>query len=134
LFRIYKDGLFLGIGIYGHWSGQEMASAAIEVINNPAFSKRIGDSSYATRIGVQTALEKLGAKSNEEGGFGLWTMETGPVSSGNYNVVVIDVMNGEIHVTGQHSFDCTNLDTLISDPTVSNISTRMLDEKMQTHF
>lgn len=79
-----------GIGIYGHWTGTDMADAAMAVLNNPAFLARCDDASYAMRIGIQTALETLGADSKSETGFGLWTTAMGPCDN-SYAIVHIFV-------------------------------------------
>lgn len=94
------------IGIYGHWAGTDMAAAAMAVINNPKFQARIGDSSYANRIGVQTALEALGSLSKEETGFGLYVGTNVPDNDG-YGIVVIDVETGTVSVDGSPILDPT---------------------------
>ena len=73
-----------------------MAEAAVRVLKNPAFRARIGDVSYATRIGVQTVLETLGASASEETGFGIWSSATGPDDNG-YRFLVIDVRSGQLY-------------------------------------
>lgn len=87
-----------GIGIYSHWAGKDMADAAMAVLESKAFKNRLGDSSYATRIGVQLALEQLGSQSGSETGFGLWTAESG-VPDNEFGIIVIDVNTGKIAVT-----------------------------------
>ena len=87
------------IGVYAHWSGKDMATAAIRVLENPAFLSRVGDPAYATRIGVQTLLEALGSKSDSDLGFGLWTSKTGPCDAGIYDIIVIDTLTGRLFVT-----------------------------------
>lgn len=89
-----------GIGVYSHWAGVGMASAAVQVLKNPAFKARLGDASYATRIAVQTALEALGASPSEETGFGLWSSATGPDDNG-YRFLVIDVKTGKLYATNE---------------------------------
>lgn len=89
-----------GIGVYGHWAGTGMAAVAAAVLANGAFRKRLGDASYAMRIGVQTALERLGVASTEETGCGLWTAATGP-DDFEYRVIVIDVDSGACYVTAE---------------------------------
>jgi hypothetical protein len=91
----FKNGEY-GIGVYGHWAGPGMAEAAVRVLQNPAFKARIGDASYATRIGVQTVLETLGASASEETGFGIWSSATGPDDNG-YRFLVIDVQSGQLY-------------------------------------
>ncbi len=91
----FKNGEH-GIGVYGHWAGPGMAEAAVRVLQNPAFKARIGDASYATRIGVQTVLETLGASASEETGFGIWSSATGPDDNG-YRFLVIDVRSGQLY-------------------------------------
>lgn len=86
-----------GIGVYGHSAGTFMADAAMAVLKNPAFKKRLGDTNYALRIGVQTALETLMADSRDEIGFGLWTPATG-VDDNQYGYIVIDVDDGTVFV------------------------------------
>jgi hypothetical protein len=87
-----------GIGVYAHWSGLGIADAAAKVMASKAFQGRIGDTNYALRLGVQLALETLGADSKEETGFGLWTPATG-ADDNEYPYVVIDVDEGVLFVT-----------------------------------
>lgn len=86
-----------GIGVYAHSSGTFMADAAMAVLKNPAFKSRLGDTNYALRIGVQTALEALMAESTAETGFGLWTPATG-ADDNEYRYIVIDVDDGAVFV------------------------------------
>lgn len=113
-----------GIGVYGHWAGVSMATAAMAVINNAAFKQRIGDCTYATRIGVQTVLEHLGALATHETGFGLWSAEMGP-GDNEHKYIVIDVGDGSVYVAGDWDNvrecelvpkpDCETLLALMSD-------------------
>jgi hypothetical protein len=111
-----------GVGVYAHWAGLQMAEAAAAVIANPAFKARVGDISYATRIGVQTALEALGVKSGEETGFGLWTSATGP-DDFEYPFIVIDLETGDCFVTREWK-NPTDSDKL-ANPTAESIAARM---------
>lgn len=86
-----------GIGVYGHWTGSRMAGAAMAVLNNKAFTERIGDAAYATRIGVQTVLNVLGADPFCDTGFGLWTDKMGE-GDNSYRFIVIDVDDGNVYV------------------------------------
>jgi hypothetical protein len=88
-----------GVGVYAHWAGTGMAAAAMAVLKSKAFKARLGDTSYALRIGVQTALESLAASATEETGFGLWTAAAGP-DDNNYKYIVIDLESGDCYVTG----------------------------------
>ena len=90
-----------GIGVYSHWGGLTMAEAVVSVIERPAFRARVGDPSYATRIGVQGVLELLGADSTVETGFGLWTPEGGADDNG-YGYVIVDVLDGSVYVAPDH--------------------------------
>lgn len=94
---VFKNGDD-GIGVYAHWGGIVMAEVVADVISRDAFKKRIGDPSYATRIGVQAVLEMLGADSNSDTGFGLWTM-SGRADDNEYPYIVVDVMDGAVYVT-----------------------------------
>ncbi|MBL8912902.1 MAG: hypothetical protein JNM17_19570 [Archangium sp.] len=86
-----------GIGIYAHSSGTFMADAAMAVLKNKAFQDRLGDTNYALRIGVQTALEALMADSTSDTGFGLWTPATG-ADDNEYRYIVIDIDDGAVFV------------------------------------
>jgi hypothetical protein len=86
-----------GIGVYGHWAGSSIASAAAKVLASKAFKARIGDPNYATRIGVQIVLEELGAEPSSETGFGLWT-SVGGADDNEYPYIVIDVNDGKVFV------------------------------------
>jgi hypothetical protein len=113
-----------GIGVYGHWAGIGMADAAAAVLANPAFQKRLGDHSYATRIAVQTAIGALGVKPTDETGCGLWTSATGP-DDFEYAVIVIDLDSGAVYVTRDWE-NPTDADKVV-DPTASAIAARMRD-------
>jgi hypothetical protein len=86
-----------GIGVYGHYAGVAMADAAAAVLKNPSFKARLGDRNYAFRIGVQTALDVLGASAADETGYGLWTPATG-ADDNEYRFIVIDVDDGTVFV------------------------------------
>ena len=85
-----------GICLYSHWAGPEMADAAMKVLENPAFRKRLGDYGYATRIGVQTVLEFLRAESDVDTGFGLYPGMS--PHDANYGTITINVDDGSVYV------------------------------------
>jgi hypothetical protein len=87
-----------GIGVYSHNGGTRMAEAAMRVLENPAFQRRVGDPSYATRIGVQTVLESLGSRATDETGVGLWDSHRGP-DDNEHRFIIINVMNGRLYVS-----------------------------------
>jgi hypothetical protein len=66
-------------------------------LKNKAFQARVGDPNYAMRLGVQIALETLGATVDMETGFGLWTPATG-ADDNEYPYIVIDVDDGDTFV------------------------------------
>ena len=121
LFRSGKDG----IGVYAHWSGEEMADAAMKVIHSKAFNERLGDATYAMRIGVQIVLETLGADSKSDTGFGLWTPSTGP-DDNEYRWVVIDVDSGDLFVAKNWKKPLPS--ERVTKPTVAEIRRRMRGE------
>lgn len=112
-----------GIGVYAHWSGLDMATAAMAVLKNDAFQQRVGDTHYALRIGVQTALEVLGADSKADIGFGLWTPETGADDNG-YNYIVIDVNDGSLFVA--QDWAKPKPSEKVAKPTVSLLRKKMV--------
>jgi hypothetical protein len=95
--NIYFRNGNVGIGVYAHWGGTGVAAAAAKVAASEAFRRRIGDANYATRIGVQIALDALGCSPTNETGFGLWPK--GSADDNSYPYVVIDVNDGAIYVT-----------------------------------
>jgi hypothetical protein len=111
-----------GIGVYGHWAGLGMAEAAMAVLANDAFRKRLGDASYATRIAVQTIFAAVGADPNEETGFGLWTSASGP-DDNEYRFIVIDVDSGELFVSDD--WKDPRPEDKLADPTTDAIVARM---------
>ena len=119
LFRSGRDG----IGVYAHWSGLEVADAAMKVWKSKAFKARLGDSHYAMRIGVQLALEALGAESTSETGFGLWTPATGS-DDNEYRWVIIDVETGELFVAD--NWKRPKPGDRVSKPTAASIRRRMV--------
>ncbi|MFO0728135.1 MAG: hypothetical protein U1E65_30420 [Myxococcota bacterium] len=112
-----------GVGVYGHWAGQGMAEAAMAVLQNKGFLARLGDSSYATRIGVQTVLDTLGVSAKDETGCGLWTSETGP-DDNEYRFLVIDVQSGRVFVTDD--WKAPPPSDLIEAPTAEKIAAAMI--------
>ena len=98
------------------------AEAAVKVLQSEAFRARLGDPSYATRIGVQIVLETLGAESETETGFGLWTSVSGP-DDNEYRVVVIDVNDASVFVTEDWANPKTG--DQVKDPTAEELSGRM---------
>lgn len=103
--------------MYAHWSGTSMAGAAMAVLENGAFRARVRDASYAARIGIQTALEYLGAEADHETGFGLWLSEDGPCDNDYRRIITIDVMTGKVYVEpSQHVGFCADKNE-IKDPT-----------------
>ncbi len=111
-----------GIGLYAHWSGVEIAEAAAAVIASPAFKARVGDPSYATRVGLQLAFEALHVTVATDRGFGLWTQAQGP-DDNEHRFVVIDVESGKLFVCDDWK-QTTDMD-LILEPTARNIAERM---------
>lgn len=99
------------------------------MISRPAFKNRIGDASYATRIGVQGVLEFLGADSNEETGFGIWTPGWGEPDN-EYPYVVVDVEDGAVFVSDDYSDkdDAHRIDP----PTAKAIGEAMEAESMES--
>lgn len=112
-----------GVGVYAHWGGAAMAEAVASVIDRPAFQKRIGDPSYATRIGVQGVLELLGADSMVDTGFGLWTPEGG-ADDNEYPCIVVDVMDGSVFVAKDYRFVDRSTE-LIDPPTAKALRDAM---------
>ena len=105
-----------GIGVYSHWSGTDMAAAAMRVLDNSAFQSRLGDPSYATRIAVQAVLEHLGSDTASDTGFGLWTSETGECDN-EHRFIVIDVNDGSLYITD----DWRKVKDAVRNPTVKTI-------------
>jgi hypothetical protein len=114
-----------GIGVYAHWAGLAMADAAARVLRSRAFKSRLGDPNYAIRIGVQLALEALGAESAAETGFGLWTPATGP-DDNEYRYVIIDVDTGQVYVATNWKKPRTR--DRVTKPTSAEIRRRMQGE------
>ena len=102
-----------------------MADAAMRVLKSKAFAERIGDASYAMRIGVQIVLETLGADSKSDTGFGLWTPSTGP-DDNEYPWVVIDVETGDLFVAKNWRKPLPS--ERVSAPTAGEIRRRMCGE------
>lgn len=113
-----------GIGIYAHNAGAELAEVAASVVKNPAFKSRLGDPSYALRIGVETALECLGSDGFIETGFGLWTANMGPDDNDSYPYIVIDVLDGQVYVT--KSLRNPREDEVVPDPSSDVLKNLML--------
>jgi len=111
-----------GIGVYAHWSGLEMATAAAKVVSNKAFKARLGDTNYALRLGVQITLETLGADTKSETGFGLWTPATG-ADDNEYPFIVIDVDDGAVFVA--KDWKKPKKSELIAKPTAASIKKAM---------
>ncbi|MFT3709383.1 MAG: hypothetical protein QM817_17225 [Archangium sp.] len=111
-----------GIGVYGHYAGVSMADAAMAVLKNPAFKARIGDKNYAFRIGVQTALDVLGATAAEETGYGLWTPATG-ADDNEHRYIVIDVDTGALFVA--KDWKKVKPSEKIAKPTAASIRKKM---------
>ena len=120
-FRSGRDG----IGVYAHWSGEAMADATMRVLKSKAFKARLGDASYAMRIGVQLVLEELGAESKSETGFGLWTPATGP-DDNEYRWVILDVDTGELFVAKNWKKPLPS--ERVAKPTTAEIRRRMRGE------
>ena len=114
-----------GIGVYAHWSGEDMAEAAMRVLKSKAFNDRLGDASYAMRIGVQLTLETLEADSKSDTGFGLWTPATGP-DDNEYPWLVIDVETGELFVAKNWKKPLPA--ERVANPTAAEIRRRMRGE------
>ena len=102
-----------------------MADAAMRVMKSAAFRERLGDATYAMRIGVQIVLETLDADSKSDTGFGLWTPATGP-DDNEYPWIVIDVETGDLFVAKNWKKPLPS--ERVSKPTVAEIRRRMRGE------
>jgi hypothetical protein len=107
-----------GIGVYGHWAGEEMPKAAEAVLKNSNFQRRLKDCDYATRIGVQTVLDAIGASHTEETGYGLWTDAGGP-GDNEHRFIVIDTTTGDLWVCDK--WEAPEKGELIRPPSLANI-------------
>ena len=113
-----------GVGVYSHWAGMKMADAVAKTVALQSFQSRLRDPSYATRVGVQSVLEALGATLDKGTGFGIWTPEDGP-DDNNYPFLVVDVNTGAVCVSDDY-LDCKAADR-VNPPTAEALRQRMLE-------
>ena len=103
----------VGIGVYFHWGGTGVADAVSGLSDNRGFMNRLGDEQYATRIGVQSVMDSLGIRASVETGCGIWFSDQG--HDGEYRLVVVDVENGDVHVTASSESLETSAETLVGN-------------------
>jgi len=97
---IISDPAHEPLVLYTHWSGSELPDAVADGLR--ASRPRWEDDSYFARIVIHKVLDTLGAKPDEECGFGL---SVGRLDDNSYPIIVLHQQSKTVHVVSENLFD-----------------------------